>query len=105
MAKNSEKLLTICEAKALCLVKNLLGSQFGADQAKAANTTLIALLRQNRVDDSTFAEVGAFLGNHSAIRQWAVKQGLLKVEVAEDALAKEVRRLQALDAAELDAMV
>lgn len=104
MAKD-KKLLTACEAKALCLVKNLDTASFGADQAKAANKTAVKLLKSGEIDDDTFAEVSAYLGNHSAIRQEMIKQGLIKAEVAESALAKEIRRLQALDAAELDSMV
>lgn len=104
MAKD-KKLLTACEAKALCLVRNLNTASFGADQAKAATATLRMLFKSGQVDDATFDEVSAYLGNHSAIRQEMIKQGLIKAEVAESALAKEIRRLQALDAAELDAMV
>ena len=105
MAKDN-KMLTETEALALCLVRNLDSESFGAKEAEAACATLAMQFEQKRIDSQTFARVNARIGNHSALRQWAIKMGFITAkDAARDALAKEIDRLKALDSAELDSMI
>ena len=97
-----KKMLTETEATALCIAKPLDGaSTWGAEQAKLASDILTGLFMAKQIDAATFGRINARIGNHSALRQWAVKQGLLTSEVAEDALCKEVKRILAMDAAKM----
>ena len=103
---NKEKQMTEVEALALCLVRQLGGDSFGQKEAEAACNTLAMLFENKRVDAATFARVNSRLGNHSAIRQWGIKMGLITAkDAARDAVAKEVDRLKTLESAELDSMV
>ena len=64
-------------------------SKFGADQAKIATGVATNLLSANKVDAETFGRVIARLGNHSALRQWAVAHGFLATD--DDALTLAVK--------------
>jgi len=97
-----KKMLTETEAAAKCIARPIENaSTWGAEQAKQASEILTGLFTTKQIDAATFGRVNARIGNHSALRQWAVKQGLLSSEVAEDALCKEVKRILAMDAAKM----
>ncbi len=97
-----KKMLTETEATAKCIAKPIDGaSTWGAEQAKQASDILTGLFTTKQIDAATFGRINARIGNHSALRQWAVKQGLLTSAVEEDALCKEVKRLLAMDAAKM----
>jgi hypothetical protein len=90
--------LTETDALAACLAPELMAGTktFGADQAERANKRLFNMAIKGEVDPDTGARVGARIGNHSAMRQWAVKQGFLPASDApEDALAKAVKAIHA----------
>jgi hypothetical protein len=92
------KLLTETDALAICLAPELEGKpeSFGAPNAEKACNRLAELFQNKQVDGATFARVNSRIGNHSALRQWAVKQGFITPpDNAEDALAKAVKRLHA----------
>lgn len=76
-------------------------STFGAEQAKVAYATVSSLVKAGKASDETADRVRAELGNHSAVRQWAIKQGFLPSATAsEDARAKAVKAVFArMDAA------
>jgi len=103
----NQKELTETECLALCIASPLDGAEtFGANEAEEACGILASLFQAKRVDAKTFARVNARIGNHSALRQWAIKMGLLTAkEIAEDALCKEVKRLHALDKEALTKML
>lgn len=98
--------LTETEALALCIAKSLSKHQaFNADVAKEACDNLAKLFKGDRIDMDTFSRINARIGNHSAMRQWAVKQGIIPAsDVAEDALAKAVKALIAKSDKELEEM-
>lgn len=83
--------LTETEALAKCLARPLFKSteKFGADQAKEAVGIATSLLKADAMDAETFGRVISRLGNHSAIRQWAVAHGF--ITTPDDALATAMR--------------
>lgn len=85
--------MTETDALAKCLAPVLDGAKsFGANDAEKACLTLAQLFESKQIDTATFARVNARIGNHSAMRQWAIKQGFLPASDApEDALAKAVK--------------
>lgn len=87
------KMLTETEALAICLARELDGAKsLGADQCERATLKATELFIAKNIDAATLGRVNARLGNHSALRQWAIRQGLLPASDApEDALAKAVR--------------
>lgn len=79
----NKDLMTDTDVKAACLAqvfksRNVKG--FGATEAKQANDTLVKLFQAQRMDAETFGRVAAYLGNHSAIRQWAIAHGFINSE-------------------------
>ena len=99
-------MLTETDALAMCLAPVLDGAKtFGSNDAEKACMTLAGLFESKQVDMATFARVNARIGNHSALRQWAVKQGFLPASDApEDALAKAVKKVLAARDAKLEQM-
>jgi hypothetical protein len=87
MAKN---MLTETDALAKCLARALANEpkSFGSEQAKLATGVATTLLAAGSLDTETFGRVIARLGNHSALRQWAVQHGFIGKEA--DALAIKV---------------
>ena len=76
-------------AEALGVVFHNEPTTFGKDQAEMALRRVSAIAKASQCDDDTADRVRARLGNHSAIRQWAVKQGFLPApKVEDDALTK-----------------
>lgn len=78
----SKELMTETDVKAAALAQ-VLKSQpkgFGASEAKVAIDTATKLFMAQKCDADTFARVMAFLGNHSAIRQWAIAHGFINAE-------------------------
>ena len=87
---------------AKCIAKPIENaSTWGAEQAKQASDILMSLFMTKQIDAATVGRINARIGNHSALRQWAVKQGLLTSAVEEDPLCKEVKRILAMDAAKM----
>ena len=81
---------TEVKAKALaCAIKDQ--ETFGKDQCNVAMMRVSKLVREKQCDDNTADRVRAWLGNHSAVRQWATKQGFFVANVVEDALCKAVK--------------
>jgi hypothetical protein len=79
-------------AEALGVVLASEPKTFGKEQAELALRRVSAMVKAKQCDDDTADRVRAELGNHSAIRQWAVKQGFLPAATAgEDARAKAVK--------------
>ena len=66
---------------------------YGKNQAEVAALRVFKLVKEGKCDDATASRALAFLGNHSAVRQWATKQGFFVAETTEDALAKEVKKV------------
>ena len=99
-------MMTETEAMASCLGRALQSNpnSFGVEQAKQATNVATSLLQAGKFDAETFGRVISRLGNHSALRQWAVQHGFL--EQADDALTiavrNEITRLDALADAELE---
>jgi hypothetical protein len=93
--------MTGTDALAYCVARVLSGAptQWGKDQATLANAALCELKEASLVDSPTFADVAGRLGNHSQMRQFLEKHGLLKV--SPDALAHAIKGLLAKSAAEL----
>lgn len=92
------KLLTETDALAVCIAPEIeKGTKtFGAENAEKACNRLVDLFTRKQIDQATFARVNARIGNHSAMRQWAVKQGFIPASDApEDALAKAVKLVHA----------
>ena len=92
--KRMATLMTETDALALCLAPELNGDYktFAKDNYERAAKRLAKLFKDDRIDDDTFARCGSRMGNISATRQWAVKQGLLPAsDEPEDALAKAVK--------------
>lgn len=91
MTTENKNPMTETDVLAACLGEALADSpsSFGADQAKKATATAVTLMQVGKCDADTFTRVIARLGNHSALRQWAIAQGLLKQ--APDALAVAVK--------------
>lgn len=73
-------MLTETDLMAMCLGEALVDqpSSFGGDQAKKATGIATAALQTGKVDGETFGRVIARLGNHSALRQWAIAHGFLR---------------------------
>lgn len=84
-------MMTETEVMAACLGEALHNapSSFGGDQAKTATGIATNLLQIGKVDAETFGRVIARLGNHSALRQWAIAHGFLKQH--DDALTIAVK--------------
>jgi hypothetical protein len=84
-------MMTETEVMGACLGKVFQAepSKFGADQAKIATNVATTLLANGKVDAETFSRVIARLGNHSALRQWAIAHGFLSTD--DDALTNAVR--------------
>lgn len=94
-------MMTETEVMAACLARALKNNpkSFGAEQGKQATDVATKLLQAGKVGADDFGRVIARLGNHSALRQWAVQHGFL--EQADDALTIAVRaEITRLDAAE-----
>lgn len=92
--------LTETEAMGKCIAAALHDepNSFGAEQAKKATGMATTLFQKGHLDSDTFGRVIGRLGNHSALRQWAVAQGFLGK--AEDALAIAVKKeLKVIDEA------
>ena len=91
MSEKNTTVMTETDILAACLGEALADSpsSFGADQAKKATATAVTLMQVGKCDADTFTRVIARLGNHSALRQWAIAQGLLRQ--APDALAVAVK--------------
>lgn len=83
--------MTETEVLGACLSEALADSpsSFGADQAKKATSTAVSLMQIGKCDADTFTRVITRLGNHSALRQWAIAQGFLRQPA--DALAVAVK--------------
>ncbi len=62
---------------------------FGAEQHKAALAHVSALRKAGKCRDEEADEAQVRLGNQSAIRQWAVKHGIITQD--DDALATAVK--------------
>lgn len=78
---------------------------FGKDEAEKAMAELFRLQAAGDVAAADAARVGARLGNHSAMRQWGVKQGFIKAKDAdEDALARALKKAVEAADAELEEM-
>lgn len=76
----NKDLMTDTDVKAACLAqvfKSRSVKGFGASEAKVANDMLVKLFQAGRADAATFSTVAAYLGNHSAIRQWAIAHGFI----------------------------
>lgn len=78
-------------------------SSFGASEAKIAIDAITPLFPKE-IDPATFGSAMARLGNHSALRQWAIAHGF--IVSADDALTLEVRKqineMNVADASELE---
>ena len=99
--------LTETEALAICIAPEMEAGQksFGADNAERACNRMFALVTEGKLDSATGSRVNARIGNHSALRQWAVKQGFLPASDApEDALAKAVKQIHARGSKTLEKM-
>jgi len=98
------ELLTETEALAQCLgrVFRKEPTTFGADEAKLACGVLTDLFKADKVDADTFGRVNARIGNHSAMRQWAVKHSFIpSADAKDDALTVQTRKVMSeLDAQE-----
>ena len=99
-------MMIMSEAKAQCLLCSMVPAEaFGKDEAAKATAKVRELYKGGKVDDATFDELIAWLGNHSAIRQWGVKQGFIASKDAEeDATAKQLKKLIAEQDKELEKM-
>jgi hypothetical protein len=87
-------MLTDTEVKAEALAVAIKDQEtFGKDQCEIAFKRVSRLVKDKECDDDTADRARAWLGNHSAVRQWATKQGFFVANVAEDALAKEVKKV------------
>lgn len=86
-------MMTDTEVKAEALAAVFYKDQdtFGKDQCQVAMARISRLVKDSQCDDATADRVRAELGNHSAVRQWAVKQGFLTSKVEEDALCRAVK--------------
>lgn len=85
-------MMTDTEVKAEALAVAIKDQEtFGKDQCGVAMARISRLVKDGQCDDATADRVRAWLGNHSAVRQWATKQGFFVANVAEDALAKAVK--------------
>ena len=76
----NKDLMTDTDVKAACLAqvfKSRSAKGFGAGEAKVANDTLVKLFQAGRMDAETFSRCASYLGNHSAIRQWAIAHGFI----------------------------
>lgn len=82
--------LTETEVLAMALAAALKNkpSSFGASEAKLAIDTATKLF-PNKCDAETFGRVITRLGNHSALRQWAIAHGF--IVAPDDALTVAVR--------------
>lgn len=77
------------KALAVALLKD--STTFGVDSAKLAMAVVSKLAKDNQATDEACDGARARLGNHSAIRQWAVKHGLIAEKaVSKDALCNAV---------------
>ena len=78
-------------------------SSFGASEAKIAIDAITPLFPKE-IDPATFGTAMARLGNHSALRQWAIAHGF--IVAPDDALTIEVRKqiaeILAAEASELE---
>lgn len=90
-------------AKALGAALKSQPNGFGANEAKAALTVISTLSRANKVSDDDADRCRVRLGNHSAIRQWAIAHGFIKAptDALENAVSEEIARLAEVDATEL----
>jgi hypothetical protein len=86
--------MTETDAMALCLASPLMDGRFGKEQAERAANYLAQLFQQGRISAETFARITARIGNHSAVRQWSEKTGLIHRALEDDALSKAVRAFQ-----------
>lgn len=95
--KRMAKQLTETDALAVCIAPVLDGTKsFGAPDAEKACLRLAELFGNKQVDAATFARVNSRIGNHSALRQWAIKQGFIPASnVPADALARAVKQIHA----------
>lgn len=86
------KMLTETEVLGMSLAAALKNkpSSFGATEAKTAIDTATKFF-PNRVDAETFGRVITRLGNHSALRQWAIAHGF--IVAPDDALTVAVREI------------
>lgn len=103
----AKAIMTETDALALCIARPMTSAKaFNADVAKQACDNLAKLFKADRIDTDTFSRINARIGNHSAMRQWAVKQGIIPAaDIAEDALARAVKALVAKSDKELEEMV
>lgn len=98
-------MMTTLEVKAKALAQAMYRNTqaFGAEQAKTALAAVSALAKGGKCRDEEADEARTFLGNHSAVRQWAVKHGIITVD--DDALATatkaEIDRLLETEKVEL----
>ena len=86
-------MLTETEVMAAALVEALEEGEINAKQAEKACSVATSMLQSQQCDAATFGRVIARIGNHSALRQWAVKQGFRAKDADRDALAKAVDAL------------
>lgn len=85
-------MMTDTEVKAEALAVAIKDQEtFGKDQCGIAMARVSRLVKDGKCDDATADRVRADLGNHSAIRQWATKQGFFVAKTTEDALSKAVK--------------
>lgn len=89
------KMLSEPEAIALALnISMVADGKFGKDQAAKALGKVRELFKAGRIEDSTFDNSIAWLGNHSAVRQWGEKMGFVKAAAADrDAKARTLDSL------------
>ena len=102
--------MTDTDIKAACLAcvfKNREIKGFGATEAKVANEMLVKLFQAGKASAATFGTVAAYLGNHSAIRQWAIAHGFINNEADALTIATEamIEKLSKAEGKALDEIV
>jgi hypothetical protein len=95
--KHMANLMTETDALAAALAPVLDGAtSFTADSAEKACNTATDLLTEGKIDKATFGRVISRIGNHSAVRQWAVKMGLIPASDSKpDALCLAIQAIHA----------
>ena len=98
--------MTETEVMGRCLGKALASQPkgFGSSEAKAATDVATSLFKADKCDGDTFGRVIARLGNHSALRQWAIQHGFITVEndALANAVSEEIARLKEVEAEAMD---
>lgn len=82
---------TDLKARALATALKNKPTSFGTNEAKTAVDVATKLFASGMADGETFGRVVAALGNHSALRQWAIAHGF--IVAPDDALTVAVREM------------